>query len=177
MDIILKVVEYFNIGKTMSVEQARQTAEMLIEKYYYLKPSELKYCFNNGKMGLYGRIYDRIDGGVFFDWIDQYSKERDEACELHQQKQAGEFKSEEYKKESSMLILPLLKQLDKSETKPSKALEIESKGKDYEVHQEWFKEWDRLFKEHDIAGRFIDYKGKIISQEEFFDIKLAEQSI
>jgi len=101
MDIIGKTVKYFNIGKTMNVEQTKQTAQLIIDNYYYMKPSELKYCFNMGKMGMYGRIYDRIDGGVFFDWIDQYSKERDATCETHQQKKASEFKSEEYKKESS----------------------------------------------------------------------------
>jgi len=139
-----------------------------------MKPSELKYCFNRGKMGVYGRIYDRIDGGVFFDWLNQYLIERQETCIAHREKQSSEYKSEEYKKKSNEAILPALKKAaEDMKTKPvPKPLNV-TKLKDYDLHQEWFKEWDKINKVDD-AERFGDYNGKILSQEEFIEVKTDE---
>lgn len=37
---------------------------------------DFKLCFNNAKRGKYGRVYDRIDGNIIYEWLQKYSEER-----------------------------------------------------------------------------------------------------
>lgn len=74
--IIIDVVMFFNVGKIMNDVQAAQTADLIIEEYYFLKPDDFKLCFNRAKKGLYGKVYDRIDGAVILEWLGRYEKER-----------------------------------------------------------------------------------------------------
>lgn len=74
--IIIDVVMFFNVGKIMNDNQAAQTADLIIEEYYFLKPDDFKLCFNRAKKGLYGKVYDRIDGAVILEWLGRYEKER-----------------------------------------------------------------------------------------------------
>lgn len=41
-----------------------------------MKPEDFKLCFNNAKRGVYGTMYDRIDGAVIFGWLQKYSDSR-----------------------------------------------------------------------------------------------------
>ena len=42
--IIIDVVMFFNVGKIMNDNQAAQTADLIIEEYYFLKPDDFKLC-------------------------------------------------------------------------------------------------------------------------------------
>lgn len=60
----------------MSAVQVAQTADLVIEEFYYLKPDDLKLCFTKAKKGAYGKLYDRIDGQIILEWLRQYDQER-----------------------------------------------------------------------------------------------------
>lgn len=74
--IINDLVDFFNVGKTMGAIQVAQTADLVIEEYYFFKPDDFKLCFTRVKKGLYGKIYDRIDGQMILEWLHQYKQER-----------------------------------------------------------------------------------------------------
>lgn len=67
---------YFNVGNSFNGSQLAQTAELIIDKYYWLKPEDFKLCFNNAKTGAYGIAYNRIDGAVICEWLNKYIDER-----------------------------------------------------------------------------------------------------
>lgn len=67
---------FFNVGKNMNPEQVKQTSFMIMEEYNSLKPDDLKMCFTNAKKGLYGKVYDRIDGAVVLGWLETHFNER-----------------------------------------------------------------------------------------------------
>lgn len=73
---ITDVVDFINVSKTMGAKQIIATARMIADDYYYLKPEDFKLCFNNAKKGVYGKLYDRIDGQIMLDWIERYCAER-----------------------------------------------------------------------------------------------------
>ena len=56
----------------MNAQQLLLTAELIIEKYYYLRIEELRVCFRMAMKGEFGPVYNRIDGQVFFEWILKY---------------------------------------------------------------------------------------------------------
>lgn len=76
VNIIIDLVMFFNVGKTMKDTQAAQTADLIIEEFYFFKPDDFKLCFNRAKKGLYGKVYDRIDGAVILEWLGRYEQER-----------------------------------------------------------------------------------------------------
>ena len=40
---------------------------------------DLGLCFKMAKLGRFGKVYERLDGGVVMDWIAQYDKQRDKS--------------------------------------------------------------------------------------------------
>lgn len=74
--MIIDVAMFFNVGKMINEVQVASVANLIIEEYYFLKPDDFKLCFNRAKKGKYGKVYDRIDGQVIFDWLNTYVEER-----------------------------------------------------------------------------------------------------
>lgn len=70
--LIVDVVKFFNLGKSMGASQVHQTAELILEAYGQYKFDDWKLCFKMAKLGQFGTVYDRIDGNVIFDWFDKY---------------------------------------------------------------------------------------------------------
>lgn len=60
----------------MGAVQVASTADLIIEEYYFLKPDDFKLCFTRAKKGYYGKVFDRIDGQVIFEWLNQYTNDR-----------------------------------------------------------------------------------------------------
>ena len=86
--ILNDLINFFNVGKTMGAIQVAQTADLIIEEYYYLKPDDFKLCFNRAKKGYYGKLYDRIDGQVIIDWLSKYDAERTELARVDSEQNA-----------------------------------------------------------------------------------------
>jgi hypothetical protein len=74
--MISDCIECFNVGKSMNDVQIARTADLIIEEFYFLKPDDLKLCFNRAMLGKYGKTYDRVDTQVICDWLNQYNESR-----------------------------------------------------------------------------------------------------
>lgn len=75
------VIDFFSVGKSMGQVQLVSTIQLVIEDFYYLNIEDFKLCFNNAKRGLYGKIYDRVDGNIIYGWISRYAEDRANVCE------------------------------------------------------------------------------------------------
>lgn len=78
---ISEVVKFFNVGKIMNAAQVAITAELIIDRFYYLKLEEIKYCFHRAMCS--SKVYDRLDGNIIIGWLNEYDAERDEFCSLN----------------------------------------------------------------------------------------------
>lgn len=76
VNVLNDLINFFNVGKSMSAVQVAQTADLVIEEFYYLKPDDFKLCFTQAKKGIYGKLYDRIDGQVILEWLHRYDQDR-----------------------------------------------------------------------------------------------------
>ena len=74
--VLNDLIDFFNVGKSIGAVQVAQTVDLIIDEYYFFKPDDFKLCFNRAKKGLYGKVYDRIDGAVILEWLGRYEKER-----------------------------------------------------------------------------------------------------
>lgn len=73
---ICEVCDFFNVGKTMNDVQVAMTVDLIIEKFWYLRLDEIKYCFRRAMCK--EKLYDRLDGGIILGWLDAYDAERTE---------------------------------------------------------------------------------------------------
>lgn len=78
---VSEVVQFFNVGKTMNDKQVAITSDLIIDRFYYLKLEEIKYCFHRAMCS--GKVYDRLDGNILIGWLNEYDAERDEFCSLN----------------------------------------------------------------------------------------------
>lgn len=71
---IVDLIEFFNVGKSMSAQQIASTADMIIEEYWWYKPDDFKLCFKLAKTGKINgsKLYDRIDGSIIMEWLASY---------------------------------------------------------------------------------------------------------
>lgn len=104
------VLEFFNVGNTMSDVQVAMTVDLIIEEYPYMKMDDLKLCFKNAMKLKYGENYNRIDGSIIMGWLREYDKERylvadnhswneHKACLAENAKPVDGMFYEEYRKE------------------------------------------------------------------------------
>lgn len=70
--ILIDLVNFFSVGKSMDTDQINQTADLIMQNYWILKPDDFKLFANNFKMGQYGKMYDRIDGAVIIEALEVY---------------------------------------------------------------------------------------------------------
>lgn len=101
--ILNDLLDYFSVGKSMGAVQMAQTADLIIDEYFFLKPDDFKLCFSNAKKGIYGKVYDRIDGQVIFEWLNAYNRDRALEAESLSINEASKYKSDPFERTSSLL--------------------------------------------------------------------------
>lgn len=101
--ILNDVLDFFSVGKSMGAVQVATTADLIIEEYYFLKPDDFKLCFNQAKKGQYGKVYDRIDGQVIFDWLSAYVSDRMHTAREQSISVSDSFKGGNHERTSSLL--------------------------------------------------------------------------
>ena len=90
--MLADIEQFYNVKQNLSEVQLRMLAEIIIKNFYFLRVADLKLFAEKFKLGLYGKIYDRIDGGVIMEALAQYADERMNEAEVYSQKQASKFK-------------------------------------------------------------------------------------
>jgi hypothetical protein len=76
IQLIKEVLDNLNINGSMNDSQIGFAARDILANYYFLRLSELRFCFLEGLRGSYGIIYDRIDLSVLTAWLKRYDIDR-----------------------------------------------------------------------------------------------------
>lgn len=157
--ILVDLVLFFEVGKTMGADQVKQTVGLILEDYKHLKPEDFKLCFNRFKKGHYGKLYDRLDGQIILDVLMRYDNERDSEIE--------NIRSRENRELKKLAAQPLLPAGDvdddvfrrnieklKSDLAASKRLREENKREEskpkpnpiQEMHMGWIERFNALYR-------------------------------
>lgn len=87
----------YNLIRPMSLEQTVSCVNTIMDKYYYWKPEDFKYCFDNVLFGRYGRdykVFDRIDIATVLSWCELHDKDRMEKAMEINSKNHEDFKNQ-----------------------------------------------------------------------------------
>lgn len=189
---IATITGMLNVGKNLSAPQIEILAGMILEdaNCKELTPSEIAECLKEGIKGSFGKIYDRIDVAIVFEWLNAYMNKRIEALHEFRQAQANEFKGEMNKPYTSgqisdvgqKVIDNLKKRLEpiKQQSKQISAEVNKEQAAQQKLSKEIFAEFDELLKTSDfeLIGTppepFIKYNGKMVNRFDFHNIRWAE---
>lgn len=175
VEILTDLVMSFNIGKTMNENQIVEAVEIIGSEYYFLKPTELKYCFQKAKTGKYGVVYDRIDLSIICGWIDSYMDERLTETIKTQQNEQKAHRIEFYD-ELLTLVKPIVDNLTKIEKKENIPIIHEKTEKEL-TFQYLLKEFDRLYQNQENSDgglRIVSYNNKNLTQSEYVLMRINE---
>ena len=188
--ILCDLVLFFNVGKGMSPEQVKQTAELIWNEKRYLSIQDLQTCFQRAKAGNYGKLYDRLDGAIVFEFIEAYEKEKTEVAE-HQsytehksvlQKTDTEKKNgihPDSQKVIDEIKSRLEKQLDEERQKKFERVKTNKVDyKNYSIDQKWIATFDKIYMKHGFTSgeqgtgiRLIKWYNRDVSMTDFLQSK------
>ena len=113
--LVLKTANFFNVGKNITEDQAINTAVLILEKYPYETLEDFVMVFKMAKKGELGKVYDRIDPQVIFEWCNQYFEKKAEIREIEHQK----FKQKEAKQIENQKARERMRELYKTYSGPT----------------------------------------------------------
>lgn len=182
----------FNISGGMEDWQVVDAVTLIAKDYHYFKPEDFKKCFENVKKGYYGadKLYNRIDCAVVYGWLNAYDTERTEEVERLRQQEGREHKqaatdlagllssatgigSEDdvFKRNFEKLKADRQKRVEAKQVQP-KPLSPRENNPIYQMHQQWFREFDRLYfdqNRNDGTVRFVKRWGKMLDANSFLE--------
>ncbi|BDD11756.1 hypothetical protein FUAX_41880 (plasmid) [Fulvitalea axinellae] len=92
--MLMRTANYFNLGKTMNAGQVFEVCDLILEEYPHESLEDFALCFRYARKGRYGKLYDRLDGGVIFGWVHEYMEEKSIAREAETRKRRKEQERE-----------------------------------------------------------------------------------
>lgn len=174
--LIFDVNDFFKVEQ-MSDKQIIQTVELIIGDMdlMYLKPDDFILCFNRAKKGMYGKLFNRLDGQIIFEWINAYSVERDNEIIELRIKESQQAK-QDCKVLGNINTEKIMAEIEKKH--PPKNTIIEPIYQPCS-NESLMKEFDALFKEQDnggiIAIRTVLYNGKHLDLQHYVETRINEK--
>lgn len=189
---IATITGMLNVGKNLSAPQIEILAGMIVDDLNCkeLTPSEIAECLKEGIKGTWGKIYDRIDVAIVFEWLNAYMDKRIEALHDFRQAQANEFKGEAKGplaageiSDAGKEVIEKLKERLTPIKQQSRQISAEAKAeqeKHQKLSQQLFDEFDALLLSEEIEWvgepkqAFIKYNGQMVDRYGFHNMRWAE---
>jgi len=135
MEQILGICAFLSVPM-MSALQIQETVRLIRKDKDFMeyRPEDFVLCFDRGKVGKYGKNYNRIDGQIILEWLGKYDYERQAEIEAHhiQTKQKVDdgvvaSSDEKFNPEISKKMLELAATLSNPKPKEKKELTLDQK--------------------------------------------------
>jgi len=113
-EMIISQARYFNLVATISIPQAFDLAEMILQDYSLLTVEDLAMMFREAKMMKdgYEKPYQRMDGRLVFSWLNTYLAERNNELDRMYENEKKELHNQAYEAAAVMLLkIPALQHL------------------------------------------------------------------
>lgn len=174
VDQIADLVEFVNVGKTMNAKQVAETVNLVQQYFPHLNLADLKVFFERMKIGRYGKFYDRLDGQLILEKLDEYNGERMDAIEaINYDQHKRDIKNNPIGQGYHPNVIDVMKMAVGTKTWKSDP-EPKQIPVDTSPVQRWMKQFDNLYKKFgtQVSGvRFLVFGPKRYALETFLDRK------
>jgi len=117
--MVLWTLKMLNVQKSQDDFQIMMTSKMILSDYYFLKLSEIKYCFVRGIHGDFGQLYAKVDAMDLLKWLKEYCEQRSAYLIQENQKQSQNqkelLKSANYNPDMFKMLKGTIDKIDKKE--------------------------------------------------------------
>lgn len=144
---IESLIVFVNVGKTMNDEQQIITSKTIVFDYPYLTLADLKLFFQRLKKGVYGKMYDRIDGQIILQALDQYVSDRSEIIGELSENSHYRAKKNEYNQPYHPDVVAAIKKAI-GEKKPVNDGKLSQSKPD--IGQRWIRQFNNLHRKYGI---------------------------
>ena len=180
VDMLVKFIQFINVGKTMNADQVAETVQMIEGYFPHLNLADLKLFFNQMKLGYYGKFYDRIDGMVILENLEQYNQERMNVVESintlnHTQLKKDSFQTSLYHPDVVKAMKEAVSEKSSFNIEKTEILISKEQVSMCYITQRWLKQFDNLYKKFGVSSRsvrIIRFGDQLFSLEEFIEIKI-----
>lgn len=174
--LLTDLVDFFNIGKSMSDTQIASTVNLILEDFSVFKPDDFILCFKRAKKGKYGKVYDRLDGQIILEWLAQYECERNAEIEDFRIIEKKRLEKNLSQKPDEPIHMPeeikqkLAKILNKE---PKHEVTVFQTTPEQQLANRFISQFDALWMLGKISskGRFVRKYGRILNVNEYLEHK------
>lgn len=176
---LIRLQDFFVLTVKMNPAQIQETAEIILERFYFLRMDEIKLCFKNAKAGDYGELYNRLDGAVVMGWLNKYDDQRTavvvkankemQVSNIYEIWEHPQLREAVHKVADHLRI----KEVDKvvvaaAEPRPQNAASL--------FAQQVAEEFETLYRDNPNIGtpRMVFYKDAWRDQSDFYDLRFIE---
>lgn len=174
VDLLNNFLDFFSIGKGMSAMQVIETAKMILEDYSILKPDDFVLFFNRAKKSHYGKVYDRMDGALIFEWLELFMNER---CQEIESIRINEKKRLDKAEKENIKAVPMpdyVKQfINKKVVEKPKEVTLLNQTEQQKQINGWMYEFDNLWCEQGSRSgiKVVEVEGKKMDIGEYLIYK------
>ena len=119
--MVFWTLRMLNVQKSQDDFQIMMTSKMILSDYYFLKLSEIKYCFVRGIHGDFGQLYAKVDAMDLLKWLKEYCEQRSvyliQENQKESQNQKELLKSANYNPAMFKMLKGTLDKIDEKEQK------------------------------------------------------------
>lgn len=172
--IITDLVNFLNVGKNMDAAQVKQTIDVVLSDIYCrnLRPEDYKVISDRIKKGFYNRngMFDRFDGNVFLLCVMDYCEEKTRLF-IEQNEERHEYNKN---KGVHPTIAKALSEIGRT---IFDGAEAENKKR---ITEKLVNEFYNLWAKAPVKtpgpgyGMHIEYGGKVVSENEYIQIRLNQ---
>lgn len=98
--LLVETNKFFSVKNGLNEDIVYDVADLILAEYKNFTMYDLGLCFKMAKLGRFGKVYERLDGGIIMDWIYQYAKQRDKAIIRNAEDEHSRTKADNYRETS-----------------------------------------------------------------------------
>lgn len=95
--------QFFNVKNGLSEDMIYDIADLIIAEYKHYTMYDIGLCFKMAKLGRFGKVYERLDGGTVMDWLNQYEIQRDKSIIRNAEDKHAQTKENTYRDKKNWL--------------------------------------------------------------------------
>jgi len=100
--LLVETNKFFSVKNGLNEDIVYDVADLILAEYKHLTMLDLGLCFKMAKLGRFGKVYERLDGGIIMDWIYQYARQRDKAIIRNAEDEHSRTKADSYREKNAI---------------------------------------------------------------------------
>lgn len=100
--LLIETNKFFSVKNGLNEDIVYDITDLILAEYKNFTMYDIGLCFKMAKLGRFGKVYERLDGGIIMDWVYQYAKQRDKAIIRNAEDEHSRTKYNSYREKNAI---------------------------------------------------------------------------